>query len=304
MHRVLDDQVKCHAAHRQNLHRCWNHVQVRCELGRQKIFAWLLNELEKCPRHREAFLDAVWCRHEQELRRRRQKLEKISGQILALEKETANLAAAIAAGGKLDALLKQLKSGESKLKKLRKAEAQETCCVREDLTFLSRDEFALRPLLGTLAVARRSSAFAAFLRRLFPQLQIVPVQSLDHRQVRPRARILVALSELNAEADAPAMLQADIDLFDPPLHIKYLAACLAEKVANPKLSLKKLAAKLGIGHMTAKRAVDYAKRMERVGVHDPYVVLTSRPESASRWKERARPKRTAQDDPGSGELSL
>jgi len=291
MHRALNDQIKCCRAHRQNLQRCWNHVQVQCELAREKILSWLLTELEKYPRHRDAFLDMAWSEHEQELLRRRQKLEEICEQIQSVAQEADQLAAAIAAGGELEALVKRSQATDAKLKKLRKAETQETRCLREELTVISREELAARPLEGTLAVARRSTGFASFLRRLFPEFEIAPVQSLDHKMVRPRARIVVALSELGQGQDAPAVVRAEIDLFEPPEHIKHLRACLAEKAANPSLSLKKLAAKLGIGHMTVKRAFDYAKRMEKAGVQDPYIVLTAAPDYASRWKER--PKKAA-----------
>ncbi|HUE17764.1 MAG TPA: recombinase family protein, partial [Planctomycetaceae bacterium] len=293
MHRTCNDQIKCQHAHRQHPQRCWNHVQVQCELARERIFLWLLNALEELPRHRDAFLDIVWQNHQQESSRRRQKLDEICAQIEAVEKESANLAAAVASGGKLDSLVKQIQAREAKLVKFRKERKHEARCLREELTVISREELAQRPFEGTLAVARRSSAFAIDLRRLFPRLEIVPVQSLDHKQVRPRARILIALSELCSEPDAPAVLHAEINLFNPPLHIEHLAACLAEKTADPSLSLKKVAAKLEIGHMTVKRAMDYAKRMETAGAREPYVVLTARPEYASRWKERVRgPSRT------------
>jgi site-specific DNA recombinase len=286
MHRALNDQIKCRRAHRQNLLRCWNHVQVRCELARERILSWLLNELDKYPRHRDAFLDMAWAEHEQELVRRRHKLEEICEQIQTVSQEADKLAAAIAAGGELEALVKRSQATDAQLKKLRKAETQETHCLHEELTVISREELAARPLEGTLAVARRSTGFAIFLRRLFPEFEIVPVQSLDHKMVRPRARIVVALSELCRESDTPAESRVEIDLFEPPEHIKHLRGCLAAKAAHPALSLKRLAGRLGIGHMTVKRAFDYARRMEAAGVPDPYIVLTAAPDYASRWKDR------------------
>jgi hypothetical protein len=297
MHRALNDQIKCRAARRQHRERCWNHVQVRCELARQNIFSWLLGELERFPGHSEVFLDEVWSNHNEELARRRKKLEDIAAEIGSFERQSANLAAAIAEGGKLKSLVKQLKCCEGKLEKLRKAEATETHCLREELTVLSREELASRPLEGTLAVARRSSSFAVFLRRLLPRFEIVPVQSLDHNMVRPRARIVIAMHELLVDAQAPLELRAEIDLFEPPEHIRHLQACLEAKTANPALSLKQVAAKLGIGHMTVKRAFDYAKRMRTANVDGPYIPLTERPARASRWKERPRKSPTTPEPP-------
>ena len=297
MHRALNDQIKCSRALRHHLKRCWNHVQVKCEVVREKIFAWLLTELDKSPRHRDAFLDIAWAEHEQEVVRSQQKRQEVAEQIESVERESASLAAAVAAGGELDALVKQLQANEARLTKLRKKHAQETHCLHEDLTVISREELAARPLEGTLAVARRSTGFATFLRRLFPKFEIVPVQSLDDKLVRPRARIFVALSELCEGSDFAPELRAEIDLFEPPLRIKHLSACLAMKAAEPKLSLKKVAAKLGIGHMTVKRALDYEKRMRVAGVESPYIVLTARPDYASRWKHTASDKTPKRSGP-------
>jgi site-specific DNA recombinase len=299
MHRELRDQIQCSHSDRTHREPCWNRVMVQCEPAREKIFAWLQNKLERFPNHREAFLDEVWSAHEQEVSRRLQKLEEICEQVRSLEKEAENLAAAIAAGGEMTALVKQSKATDSKIKKARKEEEQETACLRQELTVISREELATRPLEGTLAVARRSAPFAVFLRRLFPRLEIIPVQSLDRGRIGPRARIALRLAELRQGIDAPDEIQAEIDLFDPPEHIKHLKACLAEKVADPNLTLKQIATKLNIGHMTVKRALDYAERMKRLGAVDPYVVLTERPEYSSRWKERSKKaSRKEQNPPG------
>lgn len=70
--------------------------------------------------------------------------------------------------------------------------------------------------------------------------------------------------------------------------IRYVEECLAEHRKNPHWSLKRIAAELGIGHMTVKRAFDYARRIDREGVTDPYRELHGPPERASRWRSRQR----------------
>ncbi len=153
MHRVLHDQLKCRRAYRRTFDRCWNHVQVQCEVARTKIFTWFFAELEKCPQQRTEFLDSVWFEQERELARRREKLARMTSQIGALERASANLAAAIAAGDKLEPLLVEMRANEAKLKNLRNAESEENQCLREEFTLLSREELDQRPLEGTLAVA-------------------------------------------------------------------------------------------------------------------------------------------------------
>jgi hypothetical protein len=80
-----------------------------------------------------------------------------------------------------------------------------------------------------------------------------------------------------------------LDLFESPVHIQHLRACVATKVANPRLSLKRIAVAVGTSYMTVKRAMDYSRRMEREGLTDPYRELSERPEQASRWRRLPQP---------------
>ena len=119
-----------------------------------------------------------------------------------------------------------------------------------------------------------------------------PVQALDTPLVRPRARLTFRPSNLVSiqagDSAELADIQVKIDLFDPPVHIGHMPACLAAKAEAPKLSFKKIAAKLGINYMTVKRALDYSRRMVAAGMSEPYRVLRDRPETASRWHPRRR----------------
>ena len=75
-----------------------------------------------------------------------------------------------------------------------------------------------------------------------------------------------------------------VDLFKPPLHIRHLAACVALKQEEPQPSLAKIADRLRINRMTAKRALDYARLMQQSGTEDPHVEIHVRPVAASRWR--------------------
>jgi hypothetical protein len=104
---------------------------------------------------------------------------------------------------------------------------------------------------------------------------------------------VVRLANLNSSssgadpsADSTTDLETTIDLFDPPVHIQHMPACLELKQAEPELTLKQIGKRLNIGHMTVKRAFDYSRLMERLGTSDPFRVLTSKPDRASRWKPR------------------
>ena len=58
-------------------------------------------------------------------------------------------------------------------------------------------------------------------------------------------------------------VEAAIDLFDPPLHIRHLRSCVAVRDEHPPTSLKQIAARLGINHMIVKRDLVYAADGDR-----------------------------------------
>jgi hypothetical protein len=96
------------------------------------------------------------------------------------------------------------------------------------------------------------------------------------------------LRETVSRGEQAAAASTVLDLFEPPVHIRWLDVCVMLKQENSTLSLKQIAARLGIGHMTVKRALGYARLMKTVEVTDPYRELQERPATASRW----RPKRS------------
>jgi hypothetical protein len=146
-------------------------------------------------------------------------------------------------------------------------------------------------------LAATSYDFAKLMRRVIPVFTIMPVQALDSGLVRGRGKLVLRLAALleadpgsAALGDVTAPREGDvgltIDLFEPPSHIRAIGACVEARRANPRLSLDKITEKTGIHRMTVKRALAYAKLMEAEGLADPYRELTSRPDSASRWRHR------------------
>jgi hypothetical protein len=89
-----------------------------------------------------------------------------------------------------------------------------------------------------------------------------------------------------SEEGSPQEISATLELFEPPVHIKYLAACVAMKQAQPEARLDDIAAALGINRMTVKRALETARLMQQAGVTEPFVEINHKPEKASRWKKR------------------
>ena len=275
---------------------CWNHVQVPADMARKRICDWLADFLSGEAPLRQAMVEVVWEELDRPRRRAIRNQPDVGRDIAALERQAANLAAAIAEGGQLKTLVHRLEAVEAALEKARAARAEFEEGIEDKESGPSKQQVAESLAESLYRLAGSSFEFAGVLRRVLPQFVIRPVQALDSGQIRPRVRltfcpsgILDTAKSRTAELHAQENTSIILDLFEPPMHIAQLQPCLAAKAAHPELSLKGIAAILGINHMTVKRAFDYASLMQRTGTSELYREVHEAPSGASRWRQR--PKR-------------
>jgi DNA invertase Pin-like site-specific DNA recombinase len=284
--------LRCSNAMQRSGPGCWNHVQMPAQLTRERVVSWLVEYLDGRPALRQALVESVWALVEQGSGGPGRRRRDLAREIALLERQTANLATAIAEGGQLTTLIGKLQAVENSLQTARESQQAEREQAAESDGLLSKKQVEQNLHSTLLRLVGSSFPMADLLRRVFPVFILEPVQALDTPLVRPRAALTFrpsGLASVGAGDSAEfAEVQVNIDLFDPPLHIGHMPACRAVKGEAPKLSLKKLAAKLGINYMTVKRALDYSRRMAAAGMSEPYRLLEARPEAASRWHPRRR----------------
>ncbi len=294
MYRFGDDLLKCQNALKHDDEGCWNHVQVPCELTRQKVVnEFLLGEIDSTPGAREALVDMA-CEELELVRRRRAQLGGDHDlQIGSLEKQSANLAKAIATGGQLDALVRELQGVEVALERARTRRAESVAVREGSLAFLSREEVMSQVDEVLMYLAGHSYEFADLLRQIFPSFVIQPVQTLDSGLVRPRAHLTFCPDVLvnprgnngGHTSELPCQ-EVIIDLFEPSKMIGDVPKVMPLMRENPNIGPTAIANALEIGIMRAKRARDYVHLMDAQGLTEPYRELHERPERASRWQPR------------------
>jgi DNA invertase Pin-like site-specific DNA recombinase len=270
---------------------CWNHVQVPIQPTRQKTVEWLIDAAEKVPGAVDGLISQVWAELETARRGTQSEVGRIERRTRELQNAASNLAKAIAKGGELDVLVKELASVQAEVEGLQARKRKETEAESQSAPPVTREQLAANLKDYVISLLRTSYEFADVFRGLFSEFVIFPVQALDTPAVWPRGRLELNLEPLRAGPTEPPSARASttLDLFNPPEHIRWLDACRALKADSPKLSLKRIAAQLGIGHMTVKRALSYARLMATMGLMDPYRELHERPPTASRW-HRKRPR--------------
>ncbi len=283
--------LKCRNALAGSAKPCWNHVQVPVELTRQKVVGWLTAELANIPCAREALINCVLIELERLHRGTQSDSCRLERRIGELQAAAANLAKAIAKGGELDVLVQELTAIQAQIRELEAQKENQAEAEGQDGCQLTREQVGSQLQDQLLALLRSSYEFADTFRRLITEFRIVPVQALDTPFVRPRARLTINFGRLRdgpPEGCGEQAVASAIDLFEPPEQIRWLNSCIALKAENPKHSLKRIALRLGIGHMTVKRALAYARLMTAARMTEPYRELTERPEVASRWHPKRR----------------
>jgi site-specific DNA recombinase len=288
MHRC-GTYLKCQNALPEGPEVCANHVQVPFKQVRDKIIPWVLGILGQYPEYERHVIQSAWGECQRLQRRGQNTCKDVEKEIAGLKDQGKKLAKAIARLGNIPLLLEEmtavqgaLTAAEQKHARLSKAKVDDAPVFEGSADVANR----LGEVLDHLALT--SLDFADVLRRLLPVFEIQPVQALDTGLVRPRARLTLSLAAWCQGGEAPPESSIEIDLFDPPEHIKHLQRCVDAKGADPDATYRQIAADLKIGYMTVKRALAYAKLMAKEGLTTPYRTLTAPPASASRWKKRPR----------------
>jgi hypothetical protein len=285
------NEVKCKNALKHEPDACWNHVTFSCERARVAMIDILLARTDRHPAAKRAMLDAMWDQIQRASGRSNRDRENIEREIADLRNQAERLATAIAAGGNMESLVQKLKVIDKAVKAAEKRLRQSEEDAPASKFPKSQEEFCVDPRQALIELSRTSFEFGDLMRKVFPSFVIQPVQALDSGLVRPRAHLTLDLSALLPPgiADAAAELIV-VDLFDPPLHIKHLAAVVKleeqKRHAKKKHSLDILARELNIGRMTVRRALAYRKLMVAASLDEPYRVLSAAPVMASRWKPR------------------
>ena len=233
-------------------------------------------------------MKAAWDELEKSRRRLRQRDDDIDSTIDSLQKQAANLAKAIAAGGKLEALVVELEKVEAAIRDAQArrdaAAEQETKqqCFATQQDVEDHLEDAIHNLTAT------SFDFADLLRRAFPRFVIQPVQQLGSGQVRPRGQLIFCPDALlNTKCDTEQTGERIVmDLFDPPQFLRDVPEVRRMLQEELDLGPTKIGKRLGCGRQRAKRALDYVRQMQSEGLDELYRELNAKPKSASRWKPR------------------
>jgi DNA invertase Pin-like site-specific DNA recombinase len=276
---ICGDHLRCKWSLKQFGQSCWNHVQVPIALTRERLLAWLREQLSRFFIAREAMVATAWEVYRTERQKRAKDAGQICKEIKSYEAQQQAYAKAIGLAPDIEVLVEKLKGVEEKLQDLhRRLQNDEQAAVEFELT---KDGVSQQLDVVLAWLLNHSFEFAETLRECFPKFVIQPVMALDTPQVRPRGRLCFSLTR---SPDACQFAEVVFDLFKVPEHITHIPNVVAARNRVPRPSYQQIAEELGINRMTVKRALAYAKLMEMAGASEPYRELSSKPQNAARWR--------------------
>lgn len=283
---VYGEFLKCQNALGKGPRECWNHVLVRVSEARDKVLPVVLEFFDRTPAIRRIIVQMAWSEYQRVRIRQNRSSSGLDEKIAILENEKKRLLKAIRLVDELESLAQALKEVDGNLSEARAQRLQLSNPKEDASRYNSSEEIAADLDKAIIWLAETSRDFADILRRLIPKFVVYPVQALDTPQVHPRARITISSAAWLANGEAETVMEATLDLFEPPDHIKFMFRCFEAKAANPEMSLRQLGAHLNVHYMTVKRCLAYHRLMQAKGLAYPFRELDERPANASRWNKR------------------
>jgi DNA invertase Pin-like site-specific DNA recombinase len=184
-------QLKCSNTFATGSHQCWNHVQVDAERIRAALVPWLWKQLQAVPEARAAFFDACWDIVEKRTTESGREIDVLQKEIRGLEQQADRLAAAIADGGEIAALVRRSANVEAAIAMASQRLTLLRSKANEQPLPVERSTLEHDPVPTLLELARTSFVFGELIRKIVKEVLVVPVQDLMHGQVRARVKVTV-----------------------------------------------------------------------------------------------------------------
>ncbi len=287
----VTEHMMCRGSHE---YRCWNGATFNgIEAGKILLKA-ILERIASLDGFDETLMSKVHERIESRSSKREDEIRKINDELKHLEKQQGNLIDAISQIGITEAFKKRLdelgadqKKAQYHLERLRNNQDASL-----KLPTMAEIKERAGRILGSAVTSDPS--FCSVMHQLVPRLVVFPYQLCDGGAIVLRARVsldLVPLFENHAWAiDDDKGLRIDfvVDLFERPQRAALMNDVLHLKAQG--LTERQIASQLRITQPAVQNAMALYRKMQQMGLSDPYVELTNPPEGDSKLKRHLNPR--------------
>jgi len=267
-------------------HVCWNGASVDGPLAAENIMAAVFQKIQSLPDFDDVFLAEIRKEINQiesgvpdERIRCQQSIEK-------LKREQDNFVDFIREGNKSEAVPRELNRIESELTDQRKCLKRLQKPAQTKLLIPTIEELKSLAINCLNKHAIESWEFRILIQKLIPKITVFPHQLCDGGGIVLRGRFRLQLGNLLENSVAkqalcePLEQRLKVDFFNPPQREVFRSRIL--ELRNPegnhkKLTEKEIAEQLGLTVTATQRAAALQRKMDALGIDDPYLTITDPP---------------------------
>lgn len=272
-------------------YRCWNGMMIQVDNTQKWILGAVLDRIRQCTDFAKVVRERIeQARKENDLSEQRRLYER---QITRHQNEVTNLTDAIVVGGDIPELVRQLQKARSALNEatyqLDRIKSQEHEAPRE----LPDAECLYQLVEETMRlVINEDDQASRLLCRILPRMTLYPVILCDGRAVEVQAEVEF---DLSAAASALVGMPVDmpsevvtVDLFDRPPYVEH-----AERLGTVEQrgeTVVVTAKALGMSLTMAAWARRLYRRMQELGIQEPYMRVDMPPARGWRCRRHKHPR--------------
>ena len=291
--------LRCCNSLRRSRTPCWCHVQMKVAIVVAVLVDFLLGMLQAGPPCvMQRFMTAAFETLQQLQSNYSEEIARLRTEIKSLTASANNWMKCAGKANTDTVQEKFIESADASYRSIKEAEQRiiaVECAVREERRPQTVEDLMIDPRSALLDLAASSFEFGDLMRRIMPKIFVQPIQAIDSGLVRARLEIKLDLSSYgDLSGDCLLVEHHVVDAFEPAQPFADRAAVVAARdelaAAGCVAGAAAAGRKLGIGKTRATRALNLHAFMLKVGLTEPYRVLSEPPSSASRWKKRQKAK--------------
>jgi hypothetical protein len=275
-------------------YRCWNAVTMDGQAGAVKLAEAMFEKLAEMPEFSPELrleVERQWLAANDTFSSQEGKLRQ---RLAKLQNELANLTDSIKQGRWSETIQSAIDAGETEKRGIEFELGQLARRPQQKLHLPTAEELLqmARAAVGNLAA--HSHEFGVQARRLIPRIIVDPYRLCDGGHPVLRARFTLDLTGLLPALDgltvdlSPLRHELSVDLFEPPQREQHRREVC--RLRGIGLGQRQVAANLGITQPAVERALALTRQMDRLGLSDPYVRLTSPPDDYNRLRRHRHPR--------------
>lgn len=280
----------CSGAHN---YRCWNALTFDAALLTKRLLAGIWERIQSLPEFDQVFISTLEAKIQELVTTNQSRAQLLEKKRDLLNRQITHIANAIAETGISAALKCKLSLLEEEL-----ADTES-----EILNILSQPKMEVAIPCMSEVRKRAAELFEKFvpedmemarvLRRLLPQMAVMPCRICDIDGIFGRALIKMNLAALlpsdTPQSTLPAMtVEFCIPLFDEPQRVRHLGTI--REFVRAGLTQRQMGAQVGMFQSAVQATLQLIQVMDAEQLTDPYIDLLDPPKNSKRFKRHLHPR--------------